>query len=118
MQSATRKRTLFLIGIGTIIAIYFVVLKFGSVFRRDADILRVFSQLEKGQLPSARSGSDIIDLLGNPSSKSDFRGDGIWAYGPSLSALRDSKKGDIIGINIYVDKRGGVTRCLGIRKDQ
>ncbi len=95
----------------------FVVLRFGSVFRRDSDVLQVFSQLEKGQLPSARSGSDIIDLFGKPDSKCDFMSVKIWAYGPSLSALKDSKKGDIIGINIYVDKRGGVTRCLGIRKD-
>ena len=110
------KKTLILIGVGGILVASVILFKQGMFFRRETNAIHIFSQLEKGEIsnPSTR---DIISLLGEPDAKDPFRDDEIWSYGPSLNALKSSKAGDTVGINIYVDKRGDVVRCLGIHKD-
>ena len=117
MHPTTMKRTLLLVGIVCILATLLVVFRSGTTSPRESDIRQIFSRLEKGDLSNASCGSDLIKLLGKPDRKQNLIENEIWSYGPSLSAIKDSKKGDIIGINAYLDKRGSVIRCTGTWKD-
>ena len=110
------KRTLIITALGSILIFLFFKFESRLVSHQKSDTLEIYRKFVSGEFQNANADV-IVSVLGNPNTRNMVRDNEIWSYGPSLDDLKNRKVGDLIGINIYMDKSGKVVRCLGIHKD-